>query len=132
MSNQNIDISQMESVIMDALDKYKEGAEEVIAETLPLVGKETADELKRTSPKRTGDYARSWTYGMRKSRGSKKNNKMIVYNKDHYRIAHLLEKGHAKRNGGRVEAKVHVKPAQDHAEEKAIQRITDKLENLGV
>lgn len=132
MSNSQIKISQMESVIMDALEKYKDKAEEVIGDTLPLVGKETAAELKRTSPKRTGEYASSWTYSMQKSRGSKNKNKLIVHNKKHYRIVHLLEKGHAKRNGGRVEAKVHVAPAQDHAEEKAIQRISDKLENLGV
>ena len=132
MSNQNIQISQMESVIMDALDKYKEEAEQVISDTLPLVGKETADELKRTSPRLSGEYANSWTYTMQQSRGSKNKNKLVVHNKKHYRIVHLLEKGHAKRNGGRVEAIVHVAPAQEHAEEKAIQRISDKLENLGV
>lgn len=130
--SETISVSEMEKVIMDALDEYKDKAEDVIGLTLPLVGKETADDLKVTSPKRTGHYANSWTYGMRKSRGSKKNNKLIVYNKKYYRLVHLLEKGHAKRNGGRVEAQVHVKPAQDKAEKKAIERIKEKLERLGV
>lgn len=130
--SQQIQISEMEKVIMDALEEYAEKASEVIGETLPLVGQETAQDLRATSPKRTGDYASSWTYGMQTSRGSKKRNKLVVYNKKHYRIVHLLEKGHAKKNGGRVEAIVHVKPAQDRAEQKAIERITDKLENLGV
>lgn len=130
--SQQIEISEMERVIMDALEEYAEKAADVIGETLPLVGQETAQDLKATSPKLTGNYAASWTYGMQTSRGSKKKNKLVVYNKKHYRIVHLLEKGHAKKNGGRVEAKVHVKPAQDRAEQKAIERITDKLENLGV
>lgn len=130
--SQQIQISEMEKVIMDALEEYAEKASEVIGETLPLVGQETAQDLRATSPKRTGNYAASWTYGMQTSRGSKKRNKLVVYNKKHYRIVHLLEKGHAKKNGGRVEAIVHVKPAQDRAEQKAIERITDKLENLGV
>lgn len=130
--SQQIQISEMEKVIMDALEEYAEKASEVIGETLPLVGQETAQDLRATSPKRTGNYAASWTYGMQTSRGSKKRNKLVVYNKNHYRIVHLLEKGHAKKNGGRVEAIVHVKPAQDRAEQKAIERITDKLENLGV
>lgn len=130
--SQTIQISEMEKVIMDALEEYAEKASEVIGETLPLVGQETAQDLRATSPKRTGDYAASWTYGMQTSRGSKKRNKLVVYNKNHYRIVHLLEKGHAKKNGGRVEAIVHVKPAQDRAEQKAIERITDKLENIGV
>ena len=127
-----IKVSEMEKVIMDALDEYKDKAEDVITVTLPLIGKETADDLKATSPKRTGHYASSWTYGMRKSRGSKKNNKLIVYNKKYYRLVHLLEKGHAKRNGGRVPAQVHVKPAQDKAEKKAIERIKEKLGRLEV
>lgn len=130
--NETIKVSEMESVIMDALEEYSEKASEVIAETLPDVGAETAKELKQTSPQRTGRYASSWTYGMRTSRGSKKKNKLIVYNKLYYRIVHLLEKGHAKRNGGRVEGTPHVKPAQDKAERKAIERIKEKLENLGV
>lgn len=130
--SQQIEISEMERVIMDALEQYADKAADVIGETLPLVGQETAQDLRATSPKLTGNYAASWTYGMQTSRGSKKKNKLVVYNKKHYRIVHLLEKGHAKKNGGRVEAKVHVKPAQDRAEQKAIERITDKLENLGV
>ena len=130
--SQEIQISEMERVIMDALEQYADKAADVIGETLPLVGQETAQDLRATSPKLTGNYAASWTYGMQTSRGSKKKNKLVVYNKKHYRIVHLLEKGHANKNGGRVEAKVHVKPAQDRAEQKAIERITDKLENLGV
>ena len=130
--SQEIQISEMERVIMDALEQYADKAADVIGETLPLVGQETAQDLRATSPKLTGNYAASWTYGMQTSRGSKKKNKLVVYNKKHYRIVHLLEKGHAKKNGGRVEAKVHVKPAQNRAEQKAIERITDKLENLGV
>lgn len=135
--SQTIQISEMEKVIMDALEEYAEKASEVIGQTLPLIGEETAQDLRATSPKRTGNYAASWTYGMRESQGSKKRNKLIVYNKDHYRIVHLLEHGHAKRSGGRSEGEgygqvIHVKPAQERAEKKAIERITDKLENLGV
>lgn len=130
--SEEIKVTEIEKVIMDALEEYADKAEDVIGSTLPLVGRETVDDLKVTSPKRTGHYASSWTYGMKQSRGSKKNNKLIVYNKKYYRLVHLLEKGHASRNGGRVEAIVHVKPAQDKAEKKAIERIKDKLGRLGV
>ena len=134
-----IKVSDMEEVIMDALEEYKDKAEDVIAVTLPLVGKVTVDTLKANSPKRKGSYARSWTYTMRKSRGSKKNNDLVVHNKKYYRIVHLLENEHAKRGGGRYYpdqashgSTVHVKPAQDKAEKTAIERIKDKLGRIEV
>lgn len=130
--SQTIQISDMEQVIMDALDQYADKAAEAISEALPEVGKSAVADLKATSPKRTGDYARSWKCDMKESRGSKRKNKLVVYNKDHYRIAHLLENGHANRNGGRTEGIPHVKPAQDKAEREAIEKITQKLENISV
>ena len=130
-----INVSEMEKVIMNALEEYGEKAADVISQTLPLIGKETADELKATSPKRTGAYAKSWTYTMRKSRGSKRNNDLVVHNKKYYRLVHLLEKPHLKRDGERwypPTQDIHVKPAQEKAEKNAIERIKDKLERLGV
>ena len=132
-----VEISDMDKFIMAALYKYGDEAAKAIGETLPLVGKETVDELKATSPKRTGAYARSWAYKMMKGglkRSEKYNNKLVVYNRKYYRLVHLLEKPHVKRNGELWTPKttVHVKPAQDKAEKAAFERIKDKLERLGV
>lgn len=127
-----VEISDMDKFIMAALYKYGDEAAKAISETLPLVGKETVDELKATSPKRTGKYARSWAYKMTKGglkRSEKYNNKLVVYNKNYYRLVHLLEKPHLKRNGQLWTPKttIHVKPAQDKAEKTAFERIKDKL-----
>ena len=134
--SETIKVSEMEKVIMDALDEYKDKAEDVITVTLPLIGKETADDLKATSPKgATGNYARSWTYTMRKSRGSKKNNDLVVHNRKYYRLVHLLEHEHLKRDGQRwypPTRDIHVKPAQEKAEKKAIERIKEKLGRIEI
>lgn len=81
-------------------------------------------ELKATSPKsknkrRSGQYAKSWT--------KKKRGKMIIIHNKEYQLTHLLEKGHAKRGGGRVEAKVHILPVELNLKESAERIFKSKL-----
>lgn len=89
------------------------------------VAKETVRELKKTSPEKDGDYKKNWTY--KKLRGDSVRNQVVIYEKKpEYRLTHLLEKGHAKRGGGRVSAKPHIK----EAEKKAIESIEGRLRLL--
>ena len=49
--------------------------------------------------------------------------RLRVYNAKKPQLTHLLEFGHQKRSGGRVEAKPHIRLARDHAEQKLLGRI---------
>ena len=53
--------------------------------------------------------------------------KLVVHSKDRYQLAHLLEKGHAKRGGGRVGGKSHIAPAEQHGIEQLEQDIERAL-----
>lgn len=115
--------------ITKALREFAATEFETTKEVIKEVGKEAAERLKQTSPKRSGRYRKSW-----KSRVQMRSNTRVestVYNAKHYRLTHLLEHGHALRKGGRtygeVKPKVHIKPVEDWASDQVQKRLLKKL-----
>lgn len=109
------------------LAKYSAGATEVLEEAIKEVSKESVKKLKSTSPKRKGKYGKSWA--QKAETGRLKVGAVVYAKAPEYRLTHLLEKGHAKRGGGRVDARVHIEPVNDWAQEEAIDRFIQKMEN---
>lgn len=124
----NIKIDDMTDVIMKELNQYSDELnEEIKADTLK-VAKETVKQLKETSPKKTGAYAKSWS--QKESVKGTHVSKRVVYNKDHYQLTHLLENGHAKVNGGRVQAYPHIRPAEEIAVKNLEEEIIKSIEKV--
>ena len=120
-----VSINNLDSAIKGILEEYQEDVTEKVKEVLPKVGKDTVKELKQTSPKKTGRYAKGWKTKVEEGRlGSV----VTVYNSDRYQMTHLLEKGHASRNGGRVSGRPHIKPAEDHATKNVVDEIKRSIE----
>lgn len=115
--------------ISDQLEKILEAetraAREAIDETSKKVATETAQKLKTSSPQKSGKYARAWR--TRKTVTDAGNNAWVVYNPTRPGLTHLLERGHALRQGGRTRAFPHIKPAEEEAiakfEEELVKRI---------
>lgn len=103
------------------LENFSNEVDEIVSEEIETVGKEMAKELKEVSPKRTGNYAKGW----RIKRESK--HKIIVQNSKKTYLTHLLEHGHAKRNGGRVRAIPHIKPTETKYQEKLAENIKRRI-----
>lgn len=116
MSNKDL-VVQMQEL----LDEVTREIEEDIDNAFKAQSKETAKELQSTSPKKYGDYAKSWTTKKLADR------EYIVYNKDHWQLTWLLEKGHVVRNKrgtfGRAPAIPHIIPAQEKAEAEVMQKL---------
>ena len=108
--------ADLSSEITKLLREYTTDVEEGLEQAKAQVAKETAELLRRTSPRKTGSYAKGWRAG-RQGRAA------VVYNATDYQLTHLLEKGHAKRGGGRVPGIPHIGPAEEYA----IQRFEDEV-----
>lgn len=68
------------------------------------------------------NYNSSWAVRKEKTR-IKRGLLAIVHNKKYYRLTHLLEKGHAKVNGGRTRAFPHIAPVEERCEKMLINNI---------
>ena len=105
--------------IANRLAQYTEDVQEALEVSADEVTEEAVKTLKATSPKRTKKYAKSW---IRK----KTSNGYVIHNKRYY-LTHLLEKGHAKRGGGRVAGIKHIEPVELQTIEFFEQKVRAKL-----
>ncbi len=121
----SIKVDSLSKEVMRELEKYKN----VTTEDVKSAVKKTSDfikkEIKKSAPKNTGNYSRSWK--TKKTRETPRSLSMTVYTPTGYRISHLLEYGHAKRGGGRVSARVHIKPSEDEGIKRLEKEIKESL-----
>lgn len=114
MSKSGIDIDDLADEVMKGLHEYAEFADTEMKKAVRKTATSVKKEISANAPKRTGTYAKSWT--TKKVKENSHTLKMTVHSKNRYQIAHLLEHGHAKRGGGRVEGKPHIAPAEKNGE----------------
>lgn len=105
-------IDAMADEIMKGLTDYADLADTAMKKAVRKTAKSVKDEIFANAPKRTGAYSKSWT--AKKTKENSHSLEMTVHSKNRYQLAHLLEKGHAKRGGGRVSGKPHIAPAEEN------------------
>lgn len=106
-----LSVDKLAAELAQGLSEYSQSIADEIKKAADEAESAAVRELKNTSPAQTGSYAKGWTKkNAYEDRRSKRN---TVYNKTDYQLTHLLEKGHASRNGGRVAARVHIQPVEE-------------------
>lgn len=122
-----VKITELGTAIQEILDEYGDNITEAMPKAVRQVANIAKQETQAGAPRRTGKYAAGWA--VKEEAVDRFRTDMIVHNRTRYQLAHLLEHGHALRNGGRAPAIVHIKPAEEHAienMEKAVAKIAEK------
>lgn len=121
MADRRVTVDQMADAVMDGLLEYAELATDVMKNCVKKAGNTVKKETQANAPVRSKRYQKSWT--VKKQKESSNALKVVVHSRNRYQLTHLLEKGHAKRGGGRVRAIPHIAPA----EEKGIRELEEGI-----
>lgn len=106
-----ITVDELADVINEGLKEYADLATEEVKGAVKKSAKAVKDQINVSAPVRTGRYAKSWK--VKTTAESANGLEQTVYSPTRYMLSHLLEKGHAKRGGGRVHAIPHIAPAEE-------------------
>ena len=109
--NQRVSADQMAEAVMEGLLEYAELAADVMKDCVRKAGNTVKKETQAGAPVRTGKYKKSWA--VKRQRETSNTLEVVVHSRNRYQLTHLLEKGHAKRGGGRVKAVPHIAPAEE-------------------
>lgn len=117
-------------VIEQLISEYGDDVYKVLPDAVEEVTEEATDKLKSGQ---WSDYSASWTNSDVTT--GRIHTKKVIHNAEHYRLTHLLEKGHVIRNGtgrtyGRTRKFPHIKPVEQWAQKELPKAVERKIENL--
>lgn len=104
-------LDKLEDSISKILEEYGEQITENLDEVTIKVGKAGVTALRNESKETfggTGKYAKGWKS---ETQTTRLGTSVVIYNTTPG-LPHLLEHGHAKRNGGRVAGREHIAPVE--------------------
>lgn len=122
MADRRVRVEQMAEALAQTMAEYAALSNEVMKGCVTEVSQSVKKDIQGNAPVRTEKYKKSWA--AKKVQENANSLTMAVHSRDRYQIAHLLEHGHAKRGGGRVQAIPHIAPA----EQRGAEELTAKIE----
>lgn len=106
--------------ISELLDDYRAEVREGVAQAVEKAGKQALKTVREKSPaskgRGGGKYKKGWKLQKAKGGIAGRSTSVTVYNAARGSRTHLLEHGHQKTDGGRVEGIPHIAPAVEAAE----------------
>ena len=122
---QKVTADKIEAAIAKALQQYGDDVESNLNAITATVARGGVNSLRQSSAAKVNgkEYAKGWKLSIQKHRLG---DTAVIYNR-RPGLPHLLEHGHAKRNGGRTRAIEHIKPVEDELIEKYQKEVVAKL-----
>ena len=130
--NKKVKPEDLGKEIASILDDFKNVTEEAAEAGVMDTAQKAVADLRAAHPSGSGQwgswdkYNAGWT--IRKETNKRRKGILaIVYNKAKPQLTHLLEKGHAKTNGGRTRAYPHIAPVEEKAEDELVLNILKRV-----
>lgn len=125
-------VDDLARLITEDLTTYSEEVEAAVEDTIVQVTDESLRAIRESQPiQHMTQYKKGFrAQDVYKARGKHKGYFKLVISNVNYRITHLLEKGHAKRNGGRVQEYPHWISGEKIAETLP-DRVKDAIDTAG-
>ena len=126
--NKKVTVDKLSKEIAEYMSNFVDVTEEACEKGVLETADDVIKALRRANPSESGKYG-SWDAYNKGWTVRKKVKKRhvgilsVIWNQDHYRLTHLLEKGHAKVNGGRTRAFPHIAPVEERADKELIANI---------
>lgn len=130
--NEIVNVDGLADAIIKNLQGYTNDVTDGVKKAVDTVAKEVNDTIKShiTFKQHTGKYVKSFRIKKTYEDGYKKVNTWYVKAPE-YRLTHLLENGHAIRNGGRAKAYPHIKYGEEIAEQRMVELSEGAIKNAG-
>lgn len=116
----SIEIKDFSLAVSEVLDGYSEEVRDAVAGAVEQAGKKALKVVRAKSPVRKqkggGRYKKGWRMETERVGVLHDQTKVTIYNAKDGPLVHLIENGHQKASGGRVEGIPHVRPAYEEAE----------------
>ena len=129
-----VSVDELAKEINKIMDDFAGATEEACESGVKQAAKDAVKKLHSAHPSGSEQwgswdkYDKGWTV-RNEPKKKRKGVLALIHNKDHYRLTHLLEKGHAKQNGGRTRAFPHIAPVAEEAEQELVDNIKKGIQN---
>lgn len=118
--------SVLAEAVNGVLNEYLGYTEEVLQKAVKESVDVAVNQLRQNAPRKSGDYAEGFTAAYEDKH--KHSFFGVAYNKEHYRLTHLLEYGHDVIRNGKKVGRARSFPHYDAATETAVRLYEAKLE----